>query len=116
MDRGNDRLGAGIEDLVRAPARHRRRPVRAEGANVGAGDKAAAGADQYHRLDRRVGIAALDILDDALGTPGLKALTGGLSTVMTPIPSTFSKRTNPPSAISSPPSSRAPAHRRDYPV
>src|SRR5437660_10752833 len=34
------------------------------------------------------------------GTPGLKALTGGLSTVMTPMPSTFSKRTNAVSAIS----------------
>src|ERR1700730_11112919 len=38
------------------------------------------------------------------GTPGLSALTGGLSTVMTPIPSTFSKRTRVPSAISCPPS------------
>src|SRR5271163_4458089 len=37
------------------------------------------------------------------GTPGLNALTGGLSTVMTPIPSTFSKRTNAPSAMPSPP-------------
>src|SRR6266853_1309741 len=33
------------------------------------------------------------------GTPGESALTGGLSTVMTPIPSTFSKRTSAPSAI-----------------
>src|SRR5258705_3340527 len=34
------------------------------------------------------------------GTPGLSALTGGLSMVMTPIPSAFSKRTNAPSAMS----------------
>ncbi len=52
---------------MRAAALDRRRPVGAKGANVGAGDKAAARADQYHRLDRRVGIAALDTLDDALG-------------------------------------------------
>src|SRR5438094_10075665 len=33
------------------------------------------------------------------GTPGDSALTGGLSIVMTPIPSAFSKRTSSPSAI-----------------
>src|SRR5262249_7770859 len=36
------------------------------------------------------------------GTPGLSALTGGLSTVMTPIPSTFSNRTNVFSGMSCP--------------
>ena len=54
---------------MRAPSRNRRRPVGAELADIGARDKTAAGADQHHRLDRRVGIAALDILDDALGHP-----------------------------------------------
>ena len=51
---------------------NRRRAAGAELADVGAGDKAAPGADQHHRPDRRVGIAALDILDDALGHPGLQ--------------------------------------------
>ena len=70
VDRGDDRLLARVEDLVRPPSRHRRRPVGAESADVGAGDKAAPGADQHHRPDQRVGVAALDILDDAFGHPG----------------------------------------------
>jgi hypothetical protein len=36
------------------------------------------------------------------GTPGESALTGGLSIVMTPIPSSFSNCTNVPSAMSCP--------------
>ena len=67
VDCRDHRFLAGVEDLMRAATVDRRRPVGAEGADVGAGDKAAAGADQHHRADRRVGIAALDALDDALG-------------------------------------------------
>ena len=52
VDCRDDRLLAGVEGVVRALSQDRRRPV-AEGADVGAGDKAAAGADQHHRLDRR---------------------------------------------------------------
>jgi len=70
MDCRDDRLLARVEHLVCALARHRRRAARAELADVGAGNEGPAGADQYHRLDRRVGIAALDILDNALGDPG----------------------------------------------
>ena len=55
---------------LRSSSRYRRRPSRAELADVGTGDKASPGADQYHRLDRGIGIAALDILDDALGYAG----------------------------------------------
>ena len=58
-------IGAGIEHLVRALSRNRRRPSRAEMADVGARNKAPAGADQHHCLYRGIGIAALDILDDA---------------------------------------------------
>ncbi len=68
VDRGDHRLLAGVEGVVRALAQHRRRAV-AEGADIGAGDKAAARADQHHRPNRRVGVAALDRLDDALGHP-----------------------------------------------
>ena len=52
---------------MRTPALDRRRAAGAEGADVGAGDKAPSGADQHHRPDRRIGVAAFDILDDALG-------------------------------------------------
>jgi hypothetical protein len=76
VDRCNDRLGTSIEDLVRTPARDRRRAVGAELADVGAGDEAAPGADQHHRLDRRVGVAALDMLDDALGHPRAQRIDG----------------------------------------
>src|SRR6516162_5465943 len=67
MDRCDDRLGAGVEDLMGAAALDRRRAARAEGADIGAGDEAPSCADQHHRFDCRVGVAALDILDDALG-------------------------------------------------
>jgi hypothetical protein len=67
VDRGGDRLLARIEDVVHPLPRDRARPVRAELTNVGAGNEGAAGADQYHRFDRRVGVAALDTGDDALG-------------------------------------------------
>jgi hypothetical protein len=64
-------------------------------ADVGARDKAAAGA-----LIAGSALPRSTFSTMPSGTPGLSALTGGLSTVMTPIPSTFSKRTNPPSAMS----------------
>src|SRR5262249_59550593 len=64
VDRRDDRLLARVEHLMCALSRYRRRPPRTELADVGAGDKAPSGADQHHRPDRRVGIAALDTLDD----------------------------------------------------
>src|SRR5215469_9492464 len=70
VDRRDDRLAAGVEDLMGPATLYRRRAARAEGADVGAGDKAPASAYQHHRLDRRVGVAALDILDDPLGHAG----------------------------------------------
>ncbi len=70
VDRRDHRFRARVEHLVSALSRDGRRTARAELADVGAGDKAAAGADQHHRLDRRIGVAALDILDNALGHAG----------------------------------------------
>ena len=67
VNRRDHGFGARIEHLVGALSRNRRWAPGAELADVGAGDKAPSGADQHHRLDRGVGIAALDILDDALG-------------------------------------------------
>ncbi len=69
MDRRDHRFRAVVEHVVGAPAGWRGgRP--AELADVGAGDKAAAGADQHHGLDRWVGIAAVDRTDDALRHAG----------------------------------------------
>ncbi len=67
VNRGNDRLGAFFEGVIRAALEDRTRL--AELADVGPGDEAAPGADQHHRLHRRIGIALVDGRDDALGNP-----------------------------------------------
>ena len=66
MDRGDHRLVALVHHVVVAAAGRRRRRPPAELADIGAGDKAASGADQHHRLDRWVGVALVERRDDAL--------------------------------------------------
>ena len=66
MDRRDHRFRAVVEHIIGPPSGRRRQRAPAELADIGAGDKAAPGADHHHRLDRRVGIALVDGRDDAL--------------------------------------------------
>jgi hypothetical protein len=66
MDRRDDWLRALVRDVIVAAGRRRGRRAPAELADVGAGDKAPARADQDHRLHRRIGVALVDRRRDAL--------------------------------------------------
>ena len=70
VDRGDDRLVALVHHIVMAAAGRRRRRTLAELPDIGPGDKAAARADQHHRLDRGVGVALVERRDDALRHAG----------------------------------------------
>ncbi len=97
VDRRDDRLLA-LRPARRPDARRcRAAGALAELADVRAGDEAAARADQHHRLDVRIRCCPSRRASRMPSrTPGLSAFTGGLSTVMTPMPSSTSNRTSCP--------------------
>ena len=67
VDRGDDRLRAVRPSRRRCARRSAAACGLAEPADVGAGDEAAAVADQHHRLDGRIGVALFERIDDAFG-------------------------------------------------
>ena len=66
VDRRDHRLFAAVHHVVGAAAERRALAAGAEAADVGAGDEAAAGADQHHGADLRIGVAAVQRVDDAV--------------------------------------------------
>ena len=70
VDGGDHRLLAAVQHVVGAAAERRTLAAGAETANVGAGDEAAARADQHHGADRRIGVGAVECVDDAFGNAG----------------------------------------------
>ena len=67
MDRGDDRFRRTIHDVIGPLADRHALAVGVEAADIGTGDEAAAIAHQHHRLDRRIGVRAVQAFDDALG-------------------------------------------------
>ena len=61
------RLLARVQHIVYTLSQRQPRPVGAETANVGTGDKAAPGAHEDHPLDGRIGVAARETVLDAFG-------------------------------------------------
>ena len=100
VDRRDHRLRALVHHVVVRGGSAAAQPALAELADIGAGDKAAPGADQHHRLDRRVGIALVERSDDALRHPRRQRVHRRIvDGDDADIAVSFSKRTSSPSAI-----------------
>jgi len=77
MDGSDDRLGARIEHIISALANRQTLADRSESADIRPGNEAASIPNQHQCLDRRIRVGVIQGLDNALGTPGPSALTGG---------------------------------------